>query len=42
VWLTYWADLPVADTADHLGIGEGTVKNYLSRARDHLKEVLDE
>jgi RNA polymerase sigma-70 factor (ECF subfamily) len=42
VWLTYWADMPVADTADHLGISEGTVKNYLSRARDHLKEVLDE
>lgn len=42
VWLTYWADLSVADTADHLGISEGTVKQHLSRARDRLKEVLDE
>ena len=42
VWMRYWADLSVADTADHLGISEGAVKNYLSRARDHLRGVLDE
>lgn len=42
VWLKYWADMSVADTADHLGISEGSVKQYLSRARNHLKEVVDE
>ena len=42
VWLTYWADLSVADTADHLGISEGSVKQHLSRARNHLKGVLNE
>lgn len=42
VWLMYWADMSLADTADHLGVSEGTVKQHLSRARTHLKEVLDE
>lgn len=42
VWLKYWADLSIANTADYLGISEGTVKQHLSRARNHLKEVLDE
>ncbi len=42
VYLTYWEDLSVAQVADCLGIGEGTVKGYLSRARSRLKEVLGE
>lgn len=42
VWLTYWADMSVAVTANHLGISEGSVKQHLSRARNNLKEVLDE
>lgn len=42
VWLKYWADMSIADTAHHLGISEGSVKQYLSRARNHLKEVIDE
>jgi RNA polymerase sigma factor (sigma-70 family) len=42
VFLTYWEDLSVAQVAERLGIGEGTVKRYLSRAKLRLKEVLDE
>lgn len=41
VFLTYWEDLSVAQVAERLGIGEGTVKRYLSRAKLRLKEVLD-
>ena len=40
VYLTYWEDLAPADVAQRLGIGEGTVKRYLARAK--LREVLDE
>jgi len=42
VYLTYWEDLPPGAVADRLGIGEGTVKRYLARARAKLREVLDE
>ena len=42
VYLTYWEDLAPADVAQRLGIGEGTVKRYLARARAKLREVLDE
>ena len=42
VYLTYWEDLTPADVAQRLGIGEGTVKRYLARARAKLREVLDE
>lgn len=41
VYLTYWHDLSPADVAAWLGIGEGTVKRHLARARANLKEVLD-
>lgn len=41
VYLTYWEDLTPAMVADRLGIGEGTVKQYLARARSKLREVLD-
>ena len=42
VYLTYWEDLSPPMVADRLGIGEGTVKQYLARARAKLREVLDE
>jgi len=42
VYLTYWEDLAPNQIAETLGLGEGTVKKYLARARAHLREVLDE
>jgi RNA polymerase sigma-70 factor (ECF subfamily) len=42
VYFTYWQDLTPSMVADHLGIGEGTVRRYLARARAKLREVLDE
>lgn len=42
VYLTYWEDLPPSDVAGRLGVGDGTVKKYLARARARLREVLDE
>ena len=42
VYLTYWEDLSAGQVAERLGLGEGTVKKYLARARTHLREVLDE
>lgn len=42
VYLTYWKDLSPAQVADWLGIGEGSVKRHLARARANLREVLDE
>jgi len=42
VYLTYWEDLTPRAVAERLGIGEGTVKRYLARARAKLREVLDE
>jgi RNA polymerase sigma-70 factor (ECF subfamily) len=42
VYLTYWEDLSPSDVALRLGIGEGTVKRYLARARARLREVLDD
>jgi RNA polymerase sigma-70 factor (ECF subfamily) len=42
VYLTYWEDLASKDVADRLGIGEGTVKRYLARARARLREVLND
>lgn len=42
IYLTYWEDLTPAMVAERLGIGEGTVKRYLARARAKLREVLDD
>lgn len=42
VYLAYWEDLKPDDIAERLGIGTGTVKRYLSRARERLREVIDE
>lgn len=42
VYLTYWRDLPVAETASLMGCRSGTVKRYLHLARLRLKEVFGE
>ncbi|MET0895573.1 MAG: RNA polymerase sigma factor [Acidimicrobiia bacterium] len=40
VYLTYWEDLLPADVAQLLGISEGSVRKYLARGRNKLREVL--
>lgn len=40
VVLHYYQDLPVAEVAAALGVGEGTVKRYLNQARAKLAERL--
>lgn len=40
IYLTYWEDLDVATVASRLGVGTGTVKRQLARARSTLREVL--
>jgi RNA polymerase sigma factor (sigma-70 family) len=40
VVLRYYEDLPVAQIASALGLGEGTVKRYLSEAMTRLAASL--
>ena len=40
--LRYFEDLPEAEVADVLGISVGTVKGYVSRGLDRLRQLLDE
>ena len=40
VVLHYYADLPVREVARRLGVGEGTVKRSLFRAREALARAL--
>jgi RNA polymerase sigma-70 factor (sigma-E family) len=40
--LRFFADLPIAETAKTLGLSEGAVKSYTSRALTRLRELLDE
>ncbi|WP_248583439.1 SigE family RNA polymerase sigma factor [Nocardioides sp. InS609-2] len=42
VVLRHWLGLSVAETADELGIGEGTVKSHTSRGVEKLKAALAE
>ena len=42
VYLTYWDDLTPAQVADLLGVGEGTVRKQLARAREQLRRHLDD
>ncbi len=42
VFLTYWADLPPDAVARQLGIGEGSVRKHLARARAALRDQLSE
>ena len=40
--LYYYEELSVAETAKTLGVAQGTVKSRLSRARERLRELLNE
>ena len=40
VYLRYFLDLPVSETADALQIAEGTVKSRLSRALEKLRKII--
>jgi RNA polymerase sigma factor (sigma-70 family) len=42
VFLTYWTGMTPPEVAAALGIGEGSVRRHLARARARLREVLDE
>lgn len=42
IFLTYWEDLTPGQVGERLSIAEGTVKLHLARARQHLREVLDD
>ena len=39
-YLTYWQDFSVTQVAEALGVGEGTVRRQLARARSRLRGVL--
>ncbi len=40
IYLTYWHDLSVSQVAETLGVGDGTVKRQLARARDRMRGAL--
>lgn len=42
IYFAYWEDLRPSDIATILGIGEGSVRRHLARARKNLKEALHE
>lgn len=42
VYLTYWDDFAPFQVAELLGVGEGTVRKQLARAREQLRRILDE
>lgn len=42
IFFTYWQDKTPRQTAEILGLSEGSVKRHLARARANLREVLDE
>ena len=42
VYLAYWEDMTDRMIAEHLGIGAGSVRRHLARARSRLRRVLDE
>jgi RNA polymerase sigma factor (sigma-70 family) len=42
VYLAYWEDLTEEAIAEHLGIGAGSVRTHLARARRHLRKALDD
>jgi RNA polymerase sigma factor (sigma-70 family) len=42
LWLSYWAELPVADVARELGCSAAAVKTRLHRARQRLRALMAE
>lgn len=40
IYLHYWERAPIAEIAEQMGVGSGTVKRYLHLARKKLKGVL--
>ena len=40
VYLRYFLDLPVSETAEVLQVAEGTVKSRLSRALEKLRKII--
>jgi RNA polymerase sigma-70 factor (ECF subfamily) len=42
IYLRYFLDLPVAETAEALGVAEGTVKSRLHRALGRLRRVVEQ
>jgi RNA polymerase sigma-70 factor, ECF subfamily len=42
IYLRYFLDLPVTETAEVLQVAEGTVKSRLSRALDQLREIIQQ
>lgn len=42
IYLRYFLDLPVAETAEVLHVAEGTVKSRLSRALDRLRGIIQQ
>jgi RNA polymerase sigma-70 factor (ECF subfamily) len=42
IYLRYFLDLPVAETADVLQVAEGTVKSRLSRALERLRGIIQQ
>jgi RNA polymerase sigma-70 factor (ECF subfamily) len=42
IYLRYFLDLPVTETADVLQVAEGTVKSRLSRALERLRGIIQQ
>lgn len=42
VFLTYWTGMTPPEVATALGISQGSVRRHLARARQNLREVIDE
>ena len=42
IYLRYFLDLPVMETAEVLQVAEGTVKSRLSRALDRLRGIIQQ
>jgi RNA polymerase sigma-70 factor (ECF subfamily) len=41
IYLRYFLEIPTVETAETLGVPEGTVKSRLARARERLRGVIE-
>ena len=41
IYMYYWLETPVDEMTEQLGLPEGTVKSYLFRAREYLRQILE-